>query len=595
MKFTELGLDERVMAGIADAGFTECTPVQEETFGYTLKGQDVLVQSQTGTGKTAAFLITIFQNFLNGQRSGTSLVVVPTRELAVQIEEEARLLGGHTGMRIVSVYGGVGYDKQEEQLASGVDLLIATPGRLLDFGKSRKIKFAEVMNLVIDEADRMFDMGFYPDIQMMMKKMPPLAQRQTMLFSATLSTRVRNLAWEYMNTPGEIEISPENITVKQITQELYHVSKDEKLKVLLGILKRDNPENCLIFCNTKYMSVELAWRLSENGYKCQYIMGDLPQKKRLSVIEKLKAGKIPFLVATDVAARGLHIDDLAMVVNYDVPEDFENYVHRIGRTARAGKSGKAVTLACEKFVYGLPAIEEYIKMKIPTGWVSEDLLVTDVTAGKPFRNPDKDYIRRDDKGGRGRDGRSPLRGRREEKPREERARRSYAKIEKPAHPVSQSPVSEGATASAPEARGRRARPERTLGSREDKVLNLKKPGPDSTEEERIAYYKAKYGEDFKMPRNRGGKGKIREDRKGGPSRKPEAQSAEVSRSGKTTVHPRTGAETSSGGGGGRKLNSYPAHFKADKSGKPENTGKAPDGKKKGLIGRLLDRFKKDTP
>jgi ATP-dependent RNA helicase RhlB len=595
MKFTELGLDERVMAGITDAGFTECTPVQEQTFGYTLKGKDVLVQSQTGTGKTAAFLITIFQNFLNGQRSGTSLVVVPTRELAVQIEEEARLLGGHTGMRIVSVYGGVGYDKQEEQLARGVDLLIATPGRLLDFGKSKKIKFAEVMNLVIDEADRMFDMGFYPDIQMMMKKMPPLAQRQTMLFSATLSTRVRNLAWEYMNTPGEIEISPENITVEQISQELYHVSKDEKLKVLLGILKRDNPENCLIFCNTKYMSVELAWRLSENGYKCQYIMGDLPQKKRLNVIEKLKAGKIPFLVATDVAARGLHIDDLAMVVNYDVPEDFENYVHRIGRTARAGKSGKAVTLACEKFVYGLPAIEDYIKMKIPVGWVSEDLLVTDVTAGKPFRNPDKDYIRRDDKGGRGRDGKGPLRGRREERPREERAKRSYAKIDKPAYPVSKSSGTEEGAAVLPGDRGRRSRPDKKSGFREDKILNLKKPGPDSTEEERIAYYKAKYGEDFKMPRTRGGKGKPRDGRKEAKPRNSEPSSSASAQKGKPAASYTKSSKPSPAGGGERKLNSYPAHFKAEKSGKKDRAQGSTDGKKKGFIGRLLDRFKKDTP
>ena len=342
------------------------------------------------------------------------------------------------------------------------------------------------------------------------------------------------------------------------------------------------------------MSVELAWRLSVNGYKCQYIMGDIPQKKRLNVIEKLKAGKIPFLVATDVAARGLHIDDLAMVVNYDVPEDFENYVHRIGRTARAGKSGKAVTLACEKFVYGLPAIEDYIKRKIPVGLVSEDLLVTDVTARKPFHNPDKDYIRRDDKGGRGRDGKSSLRGRRDERPREERARRSYAKIEKPAFPVSKSSGTEEGAAVLPGDRGRRSHPDKKSGLREDKNLNLKKPGPDSTEEERIAYYKAKYGEDFKMPRSRESKGP-RDGRKGGKPRNVETSSSASAQKRESSASYPKNAKPTSGGGGERKLNSYPAHFKADKTGKKDRAQSTTDGKKKGFIGRLLDRFKKDTP
>lgn len=497
MKFAELTLDERVMEGLTDVGFTDCTPVQEKTFQYTMEGQDVLVQSQTGTGKTAAFLITIFQRFLSQERGGTSLVVVPTRELAVQIEEEAQLLGSHTGMRIVSVYGGVGYDKQEEGLAGGVDLLIGTPGRLLDFGKSRKIRFREVTSCVIDEADRMFDMGFYPDIRMIMRKLPPLADRQTMLFSATLSTRVRNLAWEYMNSPGEVEISPENVTVELITQELYHVPRVEKFKLLLGILKKENPGNCLIFANTKFMAMELAWRLGENGRICHYIMGDLPQKKRLQVIGKFKSGKIPFLVATDVAARGLHIEDLDMVVNYDIPEDFENYVHRIGRTARAGKQGKAITLACEKYVYGLEAIEEFIKMKIPTVWMDEELLGEDVTAGKPFHSSDEGFLRRSGSGnsGRGRrgvrdrgrildgdrrrgsGGPGKFRPRRDrERPRDggerPRIRKSYKARPPASPPPSMKP---------PRGDGRKLR-------------------SDASMEERLNYYQSKYGENFKPVR-----------------------------------------------------------------------------------------------
>jgi len=414
MKFSELNLDEKVMQGILDAGFEECTPCQEKTYEHGLLGKDLCVQSQTGTGKTAAFLITIFQNRLSGIRTGMSLVIVPTRELAVQIEDEARLLGGHLGLNIVSVYGGVGYNQQEEALRQNPDLIIGTPGRLIDYGKGGKLKFEQVSTLVIDEADRLFDMGFLPDLKYMIRKMPGVTERMTMLFSATLSSRVRHLAWDYMNNPAEVEISPEQVTVELIDQELYHVAREEKLPLLLGLLRRENPENALVFCNTKHMAVELAWRLSENGFKAQYLMGDLPQKKRLQVLEKVKSGELQFLVATDVAARGLHINDLSMVVNYDIPEDYENYVHRIGRTARAGKTGKAVTLSCEKYVYGLEAIENYIKMKIPVFPVEESLLGADATKGKVFHDPDR-YGRdgRDSRDGRGRRGDRDGRGSRD--------------------------------------------------------------------------------------------------------------------------------------------------------------------------------------
>ncbi len=225
---------------------------------------------------------------------------------------------------------------------------------------------------MLDEADRMFDMGFYPDIQRMFSMMRDAKERQTMLLSATLSTKVRNLAWQYMNNPEEIEVQPEEITVKNITQKLFHVTKEEKFSLLLSLLKKLKPQSCLIFTNTKDRAVEVSERLSLNGYRAQYLMGDMPQAKRLKTIERMKEGKLPILVATDVAARGLQIDDLELVVNYDIPEDFENYVHRIGRTARAGKSGKAITLACEEYIYGLEAIEEYIQMKIPVLWADEE-------------------------------------------------------------------------------------------------------------------------------------------------------------------------------------------------------------------------------
>ncbi len=520
MNFNELNLSEKVMKGIEDAGFVECTPVQEKTYEHSLKGRDVCVQSQTGTGKTAAFLISIFENLQSEVRSGMSMIIVPTRELAVQIEDEARLLGGNLDLKIVSVYGGVGYKGQEEVLRQNPDIIIGTPGRLIDFGKSGKIKFEKVSTLVIDEADRLFDMGFLPDLKIMLKRMPGVKERMTMLFSATLSTKVRHLAWEYMNEPGEVEISPEKITVEAIAQELYHVAKEEKLKLLLGLLKRDNPENALVFCNTKHMAVELAWRLSENGYKCQYLMGDLPQKKRLQVLNRVKAGELQFLVATDVAARGLHINDLSMVVNYDIPEDYENYVHRIGRTARAGKTGKAVTLACEKYVYGLEPIEKYINMKIPVFGVEDSLFVKDVSAGKFFKDTDR-YINkgRDSRDSRGRSS-SPGRGgnrkpgydktRRDRKPNEKRGAAGDRSERKP----SGSGTTPGYNKSSrperkrhsPVPAGDRAdnRTTRNPGQSENTraVKNVKparKPKTGASVDDRLAYYRAKYGEDFKAP------------------------------------------------------------------------------------------------
>jgi ATP-dependent RNA helicase RhlB len=397
MQFAELPLDERILLGIRDAGFTECTPVQEATFKHSLSGTDICAQSQTGTGKTAAYLITIFQN-LRHLKGKKALIVVPTRELATQVEKEALLLGTHLDYKVACIYGGVGYRTQERQLKEGATIIVGTPGRLLDFQQSRRLNFHDFGMLVIDEADRLFDMGFIPDLKKMLRAMQPADKRQTMLFSATLSFLVKELAWRFMNNPAEIEIAPEHLTVDTVTQELYHVSNEEKMPLLLGVLARENPKNCLIFTNMKQTTVDLARRLQKNGLECDFITGDLPQNERLQVIEGIKTGRIRLLVATNVASRGLHVDDLDLVINYDLPEDCEDYVHRIGRTARAGKQGKAISLACEKYVYALEAIEKYLGMKIPIIWPDDSLFAKDQSkAPRPSRNPRRKFRPRDRK------------------------------------------------------------------------------------------------------------------------------------------------------------------------------------------------------
>ncbi len=386
MKFTELNLDENLLKGIEDAGFETLMPVQEASFAHTLEGKDVSVQSQTGTGKTAAFLITIFQHFLSPdeKKSKKALILAPTRELAIQIEKDAQLLSRHLDIKCGSFYGGVGYHQQESLLENDVDVIIGTPGRLLDFNRKGKLSFKNIGFLVIDEADRMFDMGFAPDIRRILRNSGERTSRQTMLFSATLDVQTRSIAREFMNIPVKVEIAPEQVTVEKITQTLFHVAQREKLNLLLGILKKDIPNNALIFTNTKHAAAQVAKHLDYNGYKCLHISGDLVQSKRMQVLENFKEGKLPILVATDVAARGLHIEDLEMIINYDLPGDCENYVHRIGRTARAGKSGKAVSLACEDYVYNLEAIENYIGMKIPVAYAEDTLYEASKSEGMTF-------------------------------------------------------------------------------------------------------------------------------------------------------------------------------------------------------------------
>ncbi|MCR4675992.1 MAG: DEAD/DEAH box helicase [Sphaerochaetaceae bacterium] len=372
MNFKELALHKEVLKGIENAGFETCMGVQEQALPAGLSGYDLMVQSKTGSGKTAVFVISFLEEYLRAKEEGRKikcLVIAPTRELAQQIATDAKVLSsGIKNFTVGCFYGGVGYEKQEKTIKKGCDFFVGTPGRLIDFMKDGTIDSKSINTFVIDEADRLFDMGFYPDIKRIFGMLVPREERQTMLFSATLEEKVRNMAWEYMNDPKVIELEGDSITVDKITQELYHVAKSEKFYLLLQLLASEKPEEVLIFTNSRYMTTTLSKRLSANGYTTACLSGDLTQKAREESLKKMKEGKIKVLVATDVAARGLQIDDLPLVVNYDVPEDYENYVHRIGRTARAGKSGKAITLADEQFVYGLEAIEKYINMKIPVIW-----------------------------------------------------------------------------------------------------------------------------------------------------------------------------------------------------------------------------------
>mgnify|MGYP004513526925 FL=1 len=383
MKFTEFSLHESLLQGIEGAGYVDCTPVQEQVLKSSLEGRDLYVQSQTGTGKTAAYLTSVIQELLTrGESAGKkALVMVPTRELAVQVQEEAQKLAKFTSLKCASFYGGVGYDKQVASLKKGVDIMIGTPGRVIDLNHGNQMDLSSVAFLVIDEADRMFDMGFYPDLRTLIKLLPSSEQRQTMLFSATLNSYVKNLAWEYTRNPAEITIAAENITVDEIAQELFHVSSDDKMKLLLGIISHEKPESLIVFCNTKKSCEIVAKRLKMNGFESEFIIGDLPQKKRLTIMDKFKAGAIKCLVATDVAARGIDVNDLAMVINYDLPNEAENYVHRIGRTARAGKSGKAFTFCSEQDVYSLPPIERYIEKSIPSCVADESMFAEDKSAG----------------------------------------------------------------------------------------------------------------------------------------------------------------------------------------------------------------------
>jgi ATP-dependent RNA helicase RhlB len=380
-RFDDFNLPNEVLAGLNDAGYIHCTPIQARILPISLTGRDAAGQAQTGTGKTAAFLVTVITRLLSlPERTGNTplaLIIAPTRELSHQIYEEAGILARHTKLTLAEVVGGVDYIKQAETLRKGVDIVVGTPGRIIDFYKQRVLKTENIQVLIIDEADRLLDLGFAKDTRYILRKLPHYEKRQSMLFSATLSYRVMELTYEYMNLPEFIAVTPETVAVEGIEQSLFHVGSDRKLSLMLGLLKRDDWSRLLIFVNTKLGVSWLTERLKRNGLPAEGITGDLPQRRRFRLMEQFKNGRIKILVATDVASRGIHVEDISHVINFDLPQDSENYVHRIGRTARAGKSGKAISLACEEYVFHLEPLEDMLGYKIPVVWPEEDWYVED--------------------------------------------------------------------------------------------------------------------------------------------------------------------------------------------------------------------------
>ena len=380
--FSSFDLHPRLQAGLEAAGFTRCTPIQALTLPVALPGGDVAGQAQTGTGKTLAFLVAVVNRLLTRPalaerkpEDPRALILAPTRELAIQIHKDAMKFGPELGLRFALVYGGVDYDKQRQLLQEGVDVIIATPGRLIDYVKQHKVVSLHACEVcVLDEADRMFDLGFIKDIRFLLRRMPVRTERQTLLFSATLSHRVLELAYEHMNEPQKLVVETETITAARVRQKLYYPADEEKLPLLLGLLSRGEGARTMVFVNTKVFVERVARALERAGYRVGVLSGDVPQKKRESLLKKFQAGQLEILVATDVAARGLHIDGVKYVYNYDLPFDAEDYVHRIGRTARLGEEGDAISFACERYAIGLPDIEAYIEQKIPSEPVTPELL-----------------------------------------------------------------------------------------------------------------------------------------------------------------------------------------------------------------------------
>jgi ATP-dependent RNA helicase RhlB len=403
--FAGFNLHASLAQGIRDAGFERCTPIQAQTLPIALTGKDVAGQAQTGTGKTAAFLVSMFQTLLTrprGEHPKTSIrgiVIAPTRELAVQIHNDALVLGKHTGLKLACVFGGVDYEKQRRQFDHGADVLIGTPGRIIDYYKQHVFDLRHVEVCVLDEADRMFDLGFIADIRYMLRKMPEPAQRQSMLFSATLSQRVLELAYEHMNSPELIQIEPDKITADKVRQLIYFPAMEEKIPLLIGLLRAAASERTMVFVNTRRQADRLEEVLRANHINAQALSGDVPQNKRLRYMKDFHSGALAVLIATDVASRGLHIPDVSHVFNYDLPQDCADYVHRIGRTARAGAEGDAISFGCEDYAQCLPDIEKYIGHTIPRGAISPDLMAKDVHF--PKHKPREDFAPRHGGGGGG--------------------------------------------------------------------------------------------------------------------------------------------------------------------------------------------------
>ncbi|NMH65177.1 ATP-dependent RNA helicase RhlB [Shewanella salipaludis] len=384
-KFADLPLHPEVIQALTENGFEYCTPIQALSLPILLQTKDIAGQAQTGTGKTMAFLVATFSHLLStpipeGRQINQprAIIMAPTRELAIQIAKDATLLAKHTKIKVGIVYGGESYDVQRKVLDQGVDILIGTTGRIIDYVRQGIINLSAIQAVVLDEADRMFDLGFIKDIRFLFNRMPAADQRLNMLFSATLSMKVQELAYDHMNEPEKVVIAPDEKTSKNIREEIFYPSQDEKLRLLLTLIEEDWPEKAIVFSNTKHSCEKLWAALEGDGHRVGLLTGDVPQKKRIRILEQFTTGDLDILVATDVAARGLHISDVSHVYNYDLPDDCEDYVHRIGRTGRAGAKGVSISFACEEYALNLPAIESYIQHSIPMSNYDSSALLDDI-------------------------------------------------------------------------------------------------------------------------------------------------------------------------------------------------------------------------
>ncbi len=381
-KFSNLELSHSIVKGLKEAGFIHCTPIQDRCLPISLRDKDIAGQAQTGTGKTATFLLATFQRLINDEsekiKNPRALILAPTRELAIQIHKDAIQLSPYLGLKFALIYGGTDYKKQLNSLKGNVDIIIGTPGRIIDFYKQKAFTLDNIQVMVLDEADRMFDLGFIKDIRFLLRRMPPAEKRLNMLFSATLSYKVTELAYEHMNNPVIVKIETGEVTSKSIRQTAYCPANDQKIPLLIGLLQQLKPVRSIVFVNTKRCGELLNRYLQGNGFRVALLSGDVPQDKRQRLLNDFQQDRVNLMIATDVAARGLHIPDVSHVFNYDLPQDVEDYVHRIGRTARFGASGVAISFICEEYAYSMPDIEDYIGEKIPVSAIADDVLAQDL-------------------------------------------------------------------------------------------------------------------------------------------------------------------------------------------------------------------------
>lgn len=383
MRFHDFALAPELMHAIQDLGFPYCTPIQAQVLGHTLAGKDAIGRAQTGTGKTAAFLISTISQLTQTRPPDErymgeprALIIAPTRELVVQIANDAIALTKYTNLNVMSFVGGMDFDKQRRQLESRYcDILVATPGRLLDFNQRGEVHLDMVEVLVLDEADRMLDMGFIPQVRQIIRQTPHKEERQTLLFSATFTEDVMNLSKQWTTDPVIIEIEPEHVASDSIEQHVYAVAGSDKYKLLYNLIQNNNWPRVIVFANRKDEVRRIEERLTRDGISAAQMSGDVAQHKRIRVLEDFRSGRLRVLVATDVAGRGIHVDDISHVVNFTLPEDPDDYVHRIGRTGRAGTTGVSISFAGEDDAYALPAIEELLGHKIQCETPTEDLLV----------------------------------------------------------------------------------------------------------------------------------------------------------------------------------------------------------------------------